>query len=60
MLDQPDPELWLPGDVRVIPRVRGRAYPCTIVRVLPSIIEFRGPTGAGSITRDLYHRLAAR
>lgn len=52
-----DPELWLPGDVKEIPTVLGLAYSCTITRVLPSVIEFTGPTGRGCITRDLYAEL---
>ncbi len=55
-----DPELWQPGEVHTIPRIRGRAYPCTVTRVLPSVVEFRGPTGPGSITKDLYRKLVSR
>jgi hypothetical protein len=52
-----DPELWTPGMVKQIPRIVGRAYPCTVTRITPTHIEFRGPTGAGSITRSLYMAL---
>lgn len=52
-----DPELWQPGDVKEIPTVLGLSYSCTITRVLPSVIEFTGPTGRGCITRELYAEL---
>lgn len=52
-----DPELWQPGEVKDIPRVMGRSYPCTITAITPTAIEFRGPTGDGAITRALYATL---
>ena len=50
-------ELWKPGQWHYIPRIDEDGDYCQITRLTMNIIDFQGPTGPASITRELYRRL---